>query len=404
MDSTKFISNNNSSNHLTAILKHFEEAEEVWMATAFLKMSGLNLLLSSIKKHIKQNKPIHIIAGQNFGLTEPEALRKLYDEFGGYSKAKFYLDKAEGSQSIFHPKLFIFKKDSKGIIVSGSANITKGGLTTNKEASLQVEESISSSIWKETITYFEEMCNKDNAESLNLMLINRYRDFYNEQIKISEQQKAVPEKKSSDYSFSYIKLKKRLKDYKIDDFNEKFKQREIDYKKAKELLSEIVDSKRLTQGRYEEIIELLVGKSGQRALWQSGSMNRHKAKVFECKDEFRILVKFIKENQKSSPNNVFTNAKELVQNVYGAGINYVTEIMMTFQPERFANLNDNPITVLKEEAGVYFKSSSNSYNGEDYQEYCLITEEICDQFELKNLLEVDSFFNEIYWKLKQENR
>jgi HKD family nuclease len=402
MSNNKFISNNSNSNHLEYILQNFEEADEIWIATAFLKMSGLNLLLPSIKKHIKLNKPIHIIAGQNFGLTEPEALRKLYDEFGTYPKAKFYLDKAEGSQSIFHPKLFIFKKDTKGIIVSGSANITKGGLTTNKEASLQVEDKISSTIWKETITYFEEMCNKNNAEPLNLMVINRYKDFYNEQIKVNEQQKAVPEKKSSNYSFSYNKLKNRLKDYKIDDFNEKFKQREIDYKKAKELLIEIVDSKRLTQHRYEEIIELLVGKSGQRALWQSGSMNRHKAKVFECKYEFRTLVKFIKENQKSSPDNVFTKAKELVQNVNGARINYVTEIMMTFQPNRFANLNSNPITVLKEEAGIYFKSHSSSFNGYDYEEYCNLVYEICNRLGLKNMLEGDSFFNDIYWNLKNE--
>jgi HKD family nuclease len=362
-------------------------------------MSGLNLLLPSIKKHIKLNRPIHIIAGQNFGLTEPEALRKLYDDFGTYTNAKFYLDKAEGNQSIFHPKLFIFKKDSKGFIISGSANITNGGLIKNKEASLVIETSISSNTWRETIKYYEEICKKDSADSLSLMIINRYKDFYEEQKRIRQKQKASPDKKSSDYNFTYLKLKNRLKDYKIEDFKEKFKQREADYKKAKVLLNEIVDSKRLTQGRFEEIIELLVGKSGQKALWQSGSMNRHKAKVFECKDEFRTLVKFIKENQKSSPNNVFSTAKELVQDVNGARINYVTEIMMTFQPERFGNLNSNPIKVLKEEAGVYFKSHSSSYNGDNYQEYCLIIREICNELELKNLLEVDSFFNIIYWKL-----
>jgi HKD family nuclease len=403
MSNNKFISNNSNSNHLAYILQNFEEADEIWMATAFLKMSGLNLLLPSIKKHLKLNKAIHIIAGQNFGLTEPGALRKLYDEFGNNSKAEFYLDKAEGSQSVFHPKLFIFKNESKGIIISGSANITKGGLTTNKEASLFVETSLSSAVWKEVIKYYNEICNKENADSLSLMIINRYKDFFEEQKRIRQKQKASPDKKSSDYSFSYLKLKKRLKDYKIEDFKEKFKHREADYKKAKQLLNEIVDSKRLTQVRFEEIIELLVGKSGQKALWQSGSMNRHKAKVFECKDEFRTLVKFIQENQKSSPKSVFSTAKELVQNVNGARINYVTEVMMTFQPERFANLNNNPITVLKEEAGVYFKSHSSSYTGDDYQEYCLITQEICGEFELKNLLEVDSFFNEIYWKLKQEN-
>lgn len=404
MDNIKFISNNNNSNHLDFILQNFEEADEIWMATAFLKMSGLNLLFPAIKKHIKLNNPIHIIAGQNFALTEPEALRKLYDLFINYPKTRIYLDKAESEQTIFHPKLFLFKKASEGTIISGSANITKGGLANNKEASLLVKTNTTSSSWKETISYFEEMCNRQNAEALNLMVINRYKEFFNEQKRIRVNQKAKPDKKSSEYSFNYDKLKKRLKDYKIENLEEIFLARKKDYKTAKLLLNEIVDSKKLTQNRFEEIIDLLVGKKGQSALWKSGSLFRHRKKVYNCKNEFKTLVKFTKDNQKSSPRLVFEGAKELVESVNGARINYVTEIMMTYQPERFANLNSNPITVLYDEAGVYFKSHSTSYNGEDYQEYCLIIQEICDELGLNNMLEADSFFNEIYWKLKQENK
>ncbi len=73
---------------------------------------------------------------------------------------------------------------------------------------------------------------------------------------------------------------------------------------------------------------------------------------------------------------------------------------MTYQPKRFANLNSNPITVLDEEAGVYFKSHSSSFNGNDYEEYCSLINEIAMRLELKNMLEVDSFFNEIVWEIK----
>ena len=123
-------------------------------------------------------------------------------------------------------------------------------------------------------------------------------------------------------------------------------------------------------------------------------------KVYECKNEFRDLVTFIKESQNEPASIVFDGAKELVNDVRGASINYVTEIMMTYQPNRFANLNRNPITVLDKEAGVYFKSHSSSFNGEDYQDYCLLIEEICNELDLKNMLEVDSFFNDIYWEIK----
>nr|WP_315245532.1 phospholipase D-like domain-containing protein [uncultured Flavobacterium sp.] len=403
MGDSIFISNNNDSNHLQYILKNFEEADEIWMATAFLKLSGLNLLLPAITKHVKLNNPIHIIAGQNFALTEPKALRKLFDLSVNYSKTRIYLDKAEGEQTIFHPKLFLFKKASEAIIISGSANITKGGLATNKEASLLIKTNPTTSSWKDTISYFEEMCSIQNAEPLNLMVINRYIDFFNEQKRIRVNQKASPTKKSSDYSFNYDKLKKRMNDDKVENLEEIFSERKKDYKNAQILLNEIVDSKGLTQYRFEEIIDLLVGKKGQSALWKSGSLFRHRKKVYNCKKEFIRLVKFTKDNQNSSSRLVFEGAKELVKDVNGARINYVTEIMMTYQPERFSNLNSNPITVLKEEAGVYFKSHSASYNGEDYHEYCLIIKEISSELGLNNMLEADSFFNEIYWKLKQES-
>src|SRR5690606_18052799 len=106
------------------------------------------------------------------------------------------------------------------------------------------------------------------------------------------------------------------------------------------------------------------------------------------------LVQFIKENKNALPSKVFVEAKKLVGKIKGAGLNYVTEIMMTFEPERFANLNANPITVLDKEAGVCFKAHSISFNGKDYQEYCFLTEEIGNKLNLKNMMEVDSFFNE----------
>lgn len=403
MEKTILLHNNKESSHLNFLLEEFKEADQIWLATAFLKMSGLKLLLPAIKKHIKASKPINIIVGQNFGLTEPEALRTIFNLFKKKVNANLFLDKAEVKTSVFHPKLFLFNNDKKGIIISGSANITKGGLTTNQEVSLVSETKTSASDWKASLKYFENITSTDNANPISLMLIIRYEQYYNDQSKARKNQKAIPEKSDADYSFDYKKLKKRLKKYQIAQSKANFKQREKDYNEAKKLLNEIATSNRLSQSRFEDIIDLLVGASGLKALWKSGSLYRHRAKVYDCKNEFRELVQFVKENQISLPSKVFAQAKELVGKVNGASVNYVTEIMMTFQPNRFANLNSNPITVLKKEAGVYFKAHSGSFNGEDYEQYCMLTKEISIELNLKNMLEVDSFFNEIYWVLKEEN-
>ena len=398
------LSNNAKSNHLSTIIKCFEKSDEVWLASAFLKMSGLKLILPAIKKHIKANKPINIIAGQNFGLTEPEALKIIFYLFKNNINANLFLDKADDKTNVFHPKLFLFKHNSKGFIISGSANITKGGLTTNEEVSLVSKTKTYSKDWKASIKYFKSITAADKANPISLMLIKRYEQFYNDQRSTRKDQKAAPDKREPDYAFDYKKLKKRLKKYRTAQSRADFKQRERNYKEAKKLLNEIADSKRLTQDRFEDIIDLLVGAAGQKALWQSGSLLRLRHDVYDCKNEFRNLVQFIKGNQKALPSKVFVQAKELVQQVNGARVNYVTEIMMTFQPNRYANLNSNPITVLKNEAGIYYKAHSDSFNGQNYQDYCLLIEEICNQLNLKNMLEVDSFFNEIYWLLKQESK
>lgn len=404
MSNFQILSNTIQSNHRNYLLQCFIDAEEVWIATAFLKNSGLDLLLPAIKKHIDANKAIKIITGQNFGLTEPKALKRLQDIFKTKVNAALYLDKAEDKQKIFHPKLFLFRKTDKAIIISGSSNITSGGLISNEEFSVCVETTVSGPQWKMAIEYFEHITTKENADLASLMIINRYEQFYNEQKKARDKQKASPDKKSSEYSFDYTKLKKRLKEYRNADYLEELNLRIKDYRKARLLLDEIADTSGLTQTRFEEIIDTLVGKEGMWGLWRSGSLLRLRHKVYTCKKEFRSLVKFIKENKELAASKVFNQGKILVEAIKGARMNYVTEIMMTYQPDRFANLNSNPINVLKKEAGVYFKSHSSSFNGEDYGEYCKVVMEICQTLNLKNMLEADSFFNDIYWKLKKEGK
>lgn len=400
MSSCQFIYNSKNTNHFEYIVQHFDECDEIFIATAFLKTSGLKLLLPAIKKYLKKNKPIHIVAGQNFGLTEPEALKILYELFQKNVNASLYLDKASSSNSVFHPKLFMFKNGNNSVIISGSANITKGGLLSNQEVSLLNKMMTSDVNWRNATKYFKKITSLDKANPISLLVIKRYEQFYATQKKARQSQKSSPNK--NEFSFDYDQLKKRLRTYQNKQNKEDFKLREDDYQFAKELLDEIATSKRLSQKRFEDIIDNLVGKKGQSGLWKSGSLLRLRHEVYECKNEFIKLVQFIKNNQKSQPNKVFEEAVILVEDVSGARVNYVTEIMMTFQPYKFANLNTNPITVLKDEAGVYFKSHSSSFNGEDYQEYCLLINEIATKLDLKNMLEVDSFFNNIYWKLKEE--
>jgi hypothetical protein len=75
--------------------------------------------------------------------------------------------------------------------------------------------------------------------------------------------------------------------------------------------------------------------------------------------------------------------------------------MMTYNRKQFANLNKNPLYSLKVHGGANIKSTAAAYTGADYQEYCEIVKEISNTFGLKDMLEADSFFNNIYWGDKE---
>jgi HKD family nuclease len=394
----EFISNDKTPNHLEVIKELLSQADEVWMATAFLKYSGTELLLSSIKSHIKKGKPISIIAGQHFGLTDPDALKMLFECFQKHTKANAYLDKAVNKTQTFHPKLSLFRIGETGVIITGSANITSGGLVSNQEVSMKATVALSSDAWKDALLFMTERLKESNAELLSLMLINRYRSYYDEEKGKRKNQKPAPDKTSDDFAFNYKLLLHHLQEFKLQNGENEFEERVEIYEEAKDVLDEITDSPRLSQKRFEELLDRLV--VGER-LWSSGSLYRHRKSVYQYKNEFRELLRFIRENQDAPISKVFEGAKFRVDQIKGAAVNYITEIMMTYRPDRFANLNRNPITVLDKEAGVYFKSHSSSFTGADYENYCAQLNEIASKLGLKNMLEVDSFFNNIYWKIKE---
>jgi HKD family nuclease len=137
----RVISNHTSQTHLTVIDKLLDNADEVIMCVAFLKNSGLNSIVAKLKH--KVNK-CQFFIGTDFFLTEPAALRKLFND--GHT---VHITKKE--RTTYHPKIFYFKKDNTIDILIGSTNLTSGGLETNIEASFALTTTTNSEIENEFI-------------------------------------------------------------------------------------------------------------------------------------------------------------------------------------------------------------------------------------------------------------
>lgn len=396
----KLLPNNETENHLKEIKGNLILYNEAYFAVAFLKMSGLNKIIQTIKELLKSGGKIIIIAGQNFALTEPEALHALRKLFQLYKSSKLYLAKAHSANIVFHQKLYLFKSSNDCCIISGSANITEGGLVNNKETSLMVTCNEADTIWNDAKKYFDSLLNPDSSDEASLLVIKQYETFFEQQKQHNKKSKPIPTKTKSQIAFDYENLFKHFQKFDISTREDIFKNKTIHYKKARKVLDEIADSSRLTQKQFEPLLDKLVGSKDEHHLWHSGSLFRLRRRVYPYYREFRELVRYIRENKSLKASVVSENAKRMVNKIEGAAVNYITEIMMTYNSKDFANLNNNPITVLRTEAGVNIKAASSSYTSSDYEEFCDLVKEISAKFGLQNMLEADSFFNDIYWKIK----
>lgn len=376
-------------NELCDCLKTFKKA---YISVAFLKMSGLNLIIDTLKIFLSKNGELNIIAGQNFGLTDPEALTKLLNLLKNYPSSKLYLYKAVSGDSIFHPKMYLFKTDERCKIILGSANMTKGGISSNNEISISFECKPNSDIWKQSKSTFDNYIS--NSTPVTLLAIAQYRHFYDEQRMYNIKINPVPP--ISRYAFNYTTLKRHIEKWTQTDLQDMSKKRRESYSTAVEKLNKIADEANLPLDKFILLLESVLKH------WHSGGLQRKKTSIYGYHKNFVALVRFIRDNKSKCANEVFSTAKEIAKTIEGVGVNYITEIMISYNPKDFAVLNRNPFTVLTKEAGVTFRHAIHSFfNGEDYAEYCDLIKEISKEFGFSDMHEADIFFNKIYWEIRK---
>lgn len=349
----KLILNTPDNNHLSVIKNELKTAYSVYMAVAFLKNSGLALLKSSITEALKKGTKMEFFCGLNFGTTDSSALEELLGLFQKYPNAQLYLVYTKANQT-FHPKIWVFQSSIVTKIISGSANFTRGGFENNHECSFIADFKNNDAQVNNALNYFEELKTQKVAREASSLSIAQYGKYQKEQAQKQKGLKASPPF-PEEVNYDLEKLKKwhlKLKDEYIA-YNIKRRQ---NYKDALRVLETIANDN-LSKKQFIEQYEKLVGGIGISALWSSGSIDRHKTSVFTDKSTFKKLVKFISENRKADAAFVYNNAKKLAEKISGVGPNIVCEIMMTYNPKEFANINNNPISVLINEAKVEIKKN-----------------------------------------------
>lgn len=398
------ITNRKENNHIKTLKELLENSEEAFIAVAFFKKSGLDLISREIEKSLEQGTKIVIVCGLDFFQTEPDALKAIYLLSQKYENCKLLIQEQILS-STFHLKLYSFLKADKRTILIGSANFTKGGFKSNYELSIMHTFKTNSDNEKDVQLLIKEI--KDSCTEYSDIEISNYARKY-QIYKRNENKAKKSTKAETDLLFQLDKarIEKYLEDYKKDKSQkEDLNRRTENYKKAKEIL-EIIRTKDLSKTDFFDYYEKLVGKAGVKSLWHSGSIFRGKESVKEFYREFKEMLNQITENIDKSPADMIKKMEKYYrvgneEKIDGIGPNIMTEILNTYAPDRFAVLNQNPLTSIKNLGFEEFPHSQN-FRPKNYNDFTVLISSLMNGYGFDTLGQVDHFLNYIYWKVKDD--
>jgi len=116
---------NNTTCLVDEIQTCLSRSSEISIAVAFVRASGVDLLLSSIRQAIDRGASIRLLFGLDFSLSEADAVRALLDV--GVDA------RAYSSRESFHPKGYVFQVAEGFFAIVGSSNLSASGLTSGRE-------------------------------------------------------------------------------------------------------------------------------------------------------------------------------------------------------------------------------------------------------------------------------
>lgn len=389
-------------NHLNELIVN---SEVIFIIVAFLKKSGLDLIYQDLEIHLKKGKKLTIVCGLDFYQTEPRALKVLNRLFNIYPNGELYIYDIENKIN-FHPKLYLFKNDNNYDLIVGSANFTKGGFSDNIEISVKEKFNSENEILKILNLYINDIIKlSKKADDIEISTYTRKYEIHKRNIK--DATKKTENEINELYNFDINKLKIYLESYKSDKKEiENYHERENNYIEAKKILDKITDTNITKDGFINYYEMLLVGGEESKKLWHSDKLYRHKSdNTFNDYGKFKEMIRIIRQNLEKKPKEILQilsifykgNNKSKIS---GVGINIVTEILNTYKPEKFAVVNKNPITSLKE-LGFEIFPNAQGFKPEDYEDYCNVLTNIMTIADLKSLGQVDHFLNHIYQILKK---
>ena len=148
-------------------------ADRADLLSAFLKTSGLDILLADLTDALQRGTRIRLLTGDYLGITSADALRtllRLADEHRGFSPL-FY--ETEGGSS-FHPKSYVFLRGAHGVAYVGSSNLSRTALHDADEWNLRLISADDQSTFESITRRFDALVANPRTRPLTRAVIEAY--------------------------------------------------------------------------------------------------------------------------------------------------------------------------------------------------------------------------------------
>lgn len=397
----EFVWNSSVRNHRQVIGTLFEDAEEILISVAFLKMQGLTGIEGALRACLKTGGSVRLHVGQDFFLTEPEALTRLLKLSERERRCGVFL--ASKSAATFHPKVYVARnRNGSTAALVGSANLTGGALTRNVEVSVLMQGSEAEPMAGELGCWFGLMEAEGRVVLLDRLALIRYRTAW-ESAQAARQQFEEAQKTAATVEIDVAHLREVYERYRASDEFRDLALRQRTRLEAMKHQNKIADAQtrrldRVTASQVQTHLKHLMGSKGHEHLWHSDSIFRRGSKALQDPRALTRVFATAREALSHSPSEAYEAVRSAALKAPGVGVNMITEILSTFSPKRFPVFNGNTAGALAA-LGVSAKppSTKQAFRG---RHYGLVTEAVAavrDRIGAVDFQAADSFLNYIYW-------
>jgi len=182
----EFISNDHKKGKkvLSSIEQELQNCDEFCISVAFIKQSGIEPLLMTLKELEKRNIPGKILTTDYLTFSEPKALKCI----ASLKNIKLKMFRTSSQVGGFHTKGYIFRKEEVYRIIIGSSNLTSSAITKNREWNTKIVSTEEGQVAQDILREFNELWIDEHSLDYD-DFINDYQNEYLKNQLIKEQQK-----------------------------------------------------------------------------------------------------------------------------------------------------------------------------------------------------------------------